>query len=952
MGKPGVRLTDMTAHGGTIIGPGVPTVMTGKMPAATILDQHVCPMVTGVVPHVGGPATLASTGVFIGKKPAGRVGDLHVCVGPPSMPVMGCFTVLIGEVGGGGGGGAGAAAAAASANISSPASVSPFPAAKPPESTELHYCQFKFVDSAGKGLGGIPYVFTGPDKAERPGCSAPEGDILYSGLAKGGSFKVKAGAVTDAKWPKAKAALDDELELTAKADGLADGTPAILTVLERSSTGQQRFLHKAECKVEGKKIKAKWKVDLGSDDTPSPKDDPQRTEYTYQFIAYAAGGVAVSDKLLIESDLEIEVLDEIAQPIADKPVEVLLKNGEVKTGKLDANGKFKVGKVPAKPASVRLAVPGIFRGKISGGVFDPGKCFVISSSTNFLPFQEIVKFSIEHPDLHLLIVGHTDRVGSEKNNLDLSKARAEALAAFLKDDVKAWEAWYDKAKPDRVRWGVLEDKHMLKALQDGGVSFLAGHANNKADRSYIAAVQHFQVWSNGRGTKLSTTGKIDGATRKELIKNYMASDGMALPGSINITTHGCGEFHNIRKTSDGVPDFSNRRVEIYFFEGGIIPPPVANCPPGGCMEWNKWFTGTTNLLKLTPSASGGIQRDEFSQSILDCFSELDKNKDGVVSSSDILEAFGNKDFKGEHGAMVATLQTLAIDNEKRTFRIFCNLNDDEPLTDDSGFTLLDIDLYDKLRNSNPGVGLVRKINFWYSTAKATLAKTDRAPFIGPVSPFDMSQGIVGDCWFLVAIVGLAVSRPNEITKMIKSIGNGKYEVSFPGVPTPITIEAPTDAELAAFSNTPGNGIWPVLLEKAYGTYNRTINRKKVSALDAADGGDRPIRGIKILTNHEVDEDELWATRNSTLRSKLRDAFAAGKVVTAEIIPQKGESNSKDGLPSLHAYTVLAFDPRLDTIKIRNPWGNITFKGANGPKGIIDVALGDFDTNFTDIFFEE
>lgn len=34
-GKPAARLTDMTAHGGTITGPGVPTVLIGKMPAAT-----------------------------------------------------------------------------------------------------------------------------------------------------------------------------------------------------------------------------------------------------------------------------------------------------------------------------------------------------------------------------------------------------------------------------------------------------------------------------------------------------------------------------------------------------------------------------------------------------------------------------------------------------------------------------------------------------------------------------------------------------------------------------------------------------------------------------------------------------------------------------------------------------------------------------------------------------
>src|SRR3989338_1990679 len=111
MGKPAARLTDSTAHGGLVTGPGCPTVLIGKMPAATLGDMHVCHMMTpGVppIPHVGGPITLGSTGVLIGKKPAPRLGDMAVCVGPPSTVIMGCMTVLIGEAGGGGGGGGGA----------------------------------------------------------------------------------------------------------------------------------------------------------------------------------------------------------------------------------------------------------------------------------------------------------------------------------------------------------------------------------------------------------------------------------------------------------------------------------------------------------------------------------------------------------------------------------------------------------------------------------------------------------------------------------------------------------------------------------------------------------------------------------------------------------------------------------------------------------------------------
>jgi uncharacterized Zn-binding protein involved in type VI secretion len=66
-------------------------------PAARLTDMHVCPMLTALVPHVGGPilAPGAPT-VLIGGLPAARVSDMAVCVGPPDVIALGSFTVLVG----------------------------------------------------------------------------------------------------------------------------------------------------------------------------------------------------------------------------------------------------------------------------------------------------------------------------------------------------------------------------------------------------------------------------------------------------------------------------------------------------------------------------------------------------------------------------------------------------------------------------------------------------------------------------------------------------------------------------------------------------------------------------------------------------------------------------------------------------------------------------------------
>jgi uncharacterized Zn-binding protein involved in type VI secretion len=101
MGKPAARIGDMHVcpmvtpgvppipHvGGPVMGPCVPTVLIGGMPAAVMGDMCTC---------VGPPDSiiLGSVGVFIGGKPAARMGDSTAHGG---MIAMGCPTVLIGEI--------------------------------------------------------------------------------------------------------------------------------------------------------------------------------------------------------------------------------------------------------------------------------------------------------------------------------------------------------------------------------------------------------------------------------------------------------------------------------------------------------------------------------------------------------------------------------------------------------------------------------------------------------------------------------------------------------------------------------------------------------------------------------------------------------------------------------------------------------------------------------------
>ena len=66
-------------------------------PAARLTDMQTCPMVTGIVPHVGGPIIgPGAPTVMICNMPAAVLGDNCTCVGPPATIIKGSATVMIG----------------------------------------------------------------------------------------------------------------------------------------------------------------------------------------------------------------------------------------------------------------------------------------------------------------------------------------------------------------------------------------------------------------------------------------------------------------------------------------------------------------------------------------------------------------------------------------------------------------------------------------------------------------------------------------------------------------------------------------------------------------------------------------------------------------------------------------------------------------------------------------
>jgi outer membrane protein OmpA-like peptidoglycan-associated protein len=253
--------------------------------------------------------------------------------------------------------------------------------------------------------------------------------------------------------------------------------------------------------------------------------------------------------------------------------------------------------VPSTFCRVPVEEKHITRGLV-GMFFETDKTFLLPSAMRSI--RMLNRFYRSNPGGELLVVGHTDTVGPQNYNLELSKRRAENMAAYLEDRVEIWTVYY-QPQPLSKQWGTREDQYMLSVLPEGGEPFYTGTVDGIAGPSTKEAITKFQGFSNAnRGTTLTVDGIAGPDTRRELVKAYMELDGTSLPEGTPLFTQGCGEFHPEVPTGDEVEEPRNRRVEVFFFPDKIDPPmPVGGCRAPGCIEYPQWRNSAGRTIDFT-----------------------------------------------------------------------------------------------------------------------------------------------------------------------------------------------------------------------------------------------------------------------------------------------------------------------------------------------------------------
>ena len=113
-----------------------------------------------------------------------------------------------------------------------------------------------------------------------------------------------------------------------------------------------------------------------------------------------------------------------------KPVKVQAKRNENKPSKK----KVVTNRIEEKPEESKVVEPELTHGVIQDNIpkdilFERTKTNIYEES--YKELKRFADFMLKHPELHVKIEGHTDPVGDESKNFQLSERRAYAIASYL-----------------------------------------------------------------------------------------------------------------------------------------------------------------------------------------------------------------------------------------------------------------------------------------------------------------------------------------------------------------------------------------------------------------------------------------------------------------------------------------------------------------------------------------
>lgn len=217
--------------------------------------------------------------------------------------------------------------------------------------------------------------------------------------------------------------------------------------------------------------------------------------------------------------------------------------------------------------------------EVSGAHFEFGRSFVRKDALQTL--SEMVEDLQGQPIRKGMIFAHTDKVGPEALNKELSERRAKALFALFTQDHGAWEDLFmNKFSGGNwsEKWGTGEVQHMLGALlvtDDGGLPL---DEDGVQGSKTIQAIKRFQRGDYpdlpAEQAPLVDDGVVGPMTRRELFLAYakrisrepLPADRLAMVNGEKYM--GCGEYNPLHLSAK---DAESRRAVVFLFDAAAEP---------------------------------------------------------------------------------------------------------------------------------------------------------------------------------------------------------------------------------------------------------------------------------------------------------------------------------------------------------------------------------------------
>jgi len=240
-----------------------------------------------------------------------------------------------------------------------------------------------------------------------------------------------------------------------------------------------------------------------------------------------------------------------------------------------------------------------------------------------------------------------------------------------------------------------------------------------------------------------------------------------------------------------------------------------------------------------------------------------------------------------------------------------------------------------------------KFLFWGCTKLSVeYQKVEGKSFTNDISPQDVKQGELGDCYYMASLAAIAKQNPELIRKMIQENADGSYAVTLYKEKRswktlwrkpefePVTIQVNKEflqwpLMHINYGAGPGddgtqNELWPMIAEKAYAQHKGSY--------------------MKIGGGHGADAMELISGKASktqqaeaTSLAQLADWVGRGYAITAGT----GNVVTNKRIKPDHAYYVVGVDRAAGTVILGNP-------RERGETSV--VSMDDFENNFDDVSY--